>query len=52
VVIKPRTAAALNGHQGHSFVVLHLCTWMPDTVQTALHPLRRKRTQIKPLVDT
>ena len=39
VVIQPSTAAALNSHQWHSLVVLHLGTRVPDTAQTALNQL-------------
>ena len=39
MVIQPGPAAVVNRHQRHGFVVLHLGTRVPDTVQTALHQL-------------
>ncbi len=49
MVVQPRPAAVVNSHQWHGFVVLHLGTRVPDTVQAALHQLRRLGIQIKPL---
>ena len=49
VVMQPRALGVVDSDQGHGFVVLHLGTRVPDTVQAALHQLRRLGIQIKPL---
>jgi hypothetical protein len=42
MVIQPRPLSTLDGHQGHGFVVLHLCAGVPHTLQAALNQLRGK----------